>query len=84
MGEEEPYLDFLKDIPDIPVPLPKAPTKISSGVNDTDLPSVKEGIVREVKQGEKISYRDKIRMGKKEIQLGLLLCYSVMELQDNL
>ena len=54
----EPYEDFLSDI--------DTTFKPQSSRYDIEVPTTKDGgAVREVKQGEKISMRDKITMGRK-------------------
>lgn len=67
------FLEFLKEeeLPAMPAPpAPPAPPSppISPSLSkpiDTDMPEVTDGgNIREIKQGEKISWRDRIRMGR--------------------
>jgi len=62
----EPVLPAFPEVPEV-LPPPPTPTsaKVSAKVIDEELPKVTDGgKVREVKQGEKISLRDRLKMGR--------------------
>jgi len=73
---KDEFEDFLKDdifaAPEVPEPLPPPPTpslpkftKDSNPNVDKEVPKVNDGgKVRELKQGERISFRDRLKMGR--------------------